>query len=71
MTDRAPPLSERESEIAALIADGFVTKQIADQLRISERRVLQYQTAIAFKVSGDHGRDDRVMIAKWWWAKAS
>lgn len=71
MTDRAPPLSPRELDVARLVGEGFNTKQIAATLTISERRVQHYVSAIAFKVGDGQGREDKVIVARWWWKQAS
>ncbi len=68
MTDRAPPLSERQLEIARLVAEGLNTKQIMARLSVSESYVHKYIVAVAHLVNpGDHSKDDRVVIARWWW----
>ena len=36
-------LSERESEVITLIADGFTNPEIADQLQVAERTVKTYR----------------------------
>ena len=36
-------LSERESEVIQLIADGFTNPEIADQLKVAERTVKTYR----------------------------
>ncbi len=38
-----PALSERESEVIQLIADGFTNPEIADQLKVAERTVKTYR----------------------------
>lgn len=62
-----PPLSPRELEVARLVGEGFNTKQIAERLHLKQRWIQCCITAIAFKVSEDHAKDDRVMVARWWW----
>ena len=46
----AHPLTEREKEILALVAEGYSNKLIGDQLNISERTVKNHLTGIMTKL---------------------
>jgi non-specific serine/threonine protein kinase len=56
-------LTDREMEVAALIADGMTTNQIAFKLRVSWRTVDFYVDNIKMKL----GLANRLMICKWWY----
>lgn len=55
------PLSPRESEIAALVADGLANRAIAQRLTLSERTVENHVSHIMRKLD----RPSRVAIAAW------
>lgn len=59
-------LTDRQREVARMVADGLTSKTIAAVLGISERRVNILITSIAFRISADGTKDDRVQIANWW-----
>lgn len=59
-------LTERESQVAALVANAVPTKQIATRLGISCSRVKALITSVAFKIGADPARSDRVQVAVWW-----
>jgi len=67
--ERAPPaLTPRQLDVAKLVGEGYTTKQIQARLGLSERSVQCYVVAIAHLVSpGDHSKDDRIVVARWWW----
>jgi DNA-binding NarL/FixJ family response regulator len=48
-----PPLSPREQEVLEFMARGFLNKQIAFQLNISEQTVKNHVTAILHKLNAD------------------
>lgn len=48
--DGASPLSERETEVLHLVAEGFRSKEIAERLAISERTVKAHLTSIFTKL---------------------
>lgn len=50
---RSTVLSERERAVLRLVADGLATKQIAQQLRITERTVKFHVTSIMNKLGAD------------------
>jgi DNA-binding NarL/FixJ family response regulator len=50
-TINAQPLSKRESEVLALVAEGNSNKLIADRLSISERTVQHHLTLIMSKLN--------------------
>ena len=47
-----PTLTEREKEITRLLAEGFLTKQVADMLHISVKTVDYHRGKIARKLGG-------------------
>jgi non-specific serine/threonine protein kinase len=55
------PLTERELEIAALVADGLSNREIAEQLVVSKRTVDTHVTHIFGKL----GVTSRVQVASW------
>jgi DNA-binding NarL/FixJ family response regulator len=59
-------LSPRQREVAALIADGSTSKQIAARLGISTRRVRIHVTALAYLIDADPSKSIHVQIALWW-----
>jgi DNA-binding NarL/FixJ family response regulator len=61
--DRPPadPLTNRESEVLKLIAEGFSSKEIAEQLVISEKTVNRHRANILEKL----GMHDRVELTRY------
>lgn len=59
--DGGSPLSRREEEVAALVADGLSNRQIARRLHLSERTAENHVTHILNKL----GFDSRASIAAW------
>jgi len=66
---RAPesPLSEREREIAALVADGLSNRDIADRLSISVRTAENHVSHILVKL----GMRSRAQLVRWYAAQAA
>ncbi len=62
-------LSPKETAVAALVSQGFTTKQIASSLSVSPRRVRVLVSAIAYKANLDAAKDERVQVALWWTAR--
>lgn len=60
----SPELTERESEILALVARGQSTPQVARQLQISENTLKSHRKSIYAKARV-HKRSDAV---DWYWA---
>lgn len=60
--DGESPLSRREEEVAALVADGLSNRQIARRLHLSERTAENHVTHILNKL----GFDSRARIAAWY-----
>jgi DNA-binding NarL/FixJ family response regulator len=56
-------LSDREREVAALVAEGLTNKVIAAQLGISLKTVYNHVAAIAEALNATNG-DTRVLIAR-------
>ncbi len=56
-----PDLSAREREVLALVVEGLANKQIAQQLRISEKTVKAHLTSIFQRL----GVADRTQAALW------
>jgi non-specific serine/threonine protein kinase len=59
--DKADPLTTREREIAALVAEGLSNREIADQLIISKRTVDAHVEHIYVKL----GITSRVELTNW------
>jgi DNA-binding NarL/FixJ family response regulator len=59
-------LTERQREVAALVADGVSTKRIAERLQVSDRRVYAIISSIAYLIGADSQKDERTQIAEWW-----
>ncbi|GAA2123476.1 response regulator transcription factor [Actinomadura napierensis] len=55
------PLSSREQQVAALIAEGLTNRQIAGRLHLSERTVENHISHILDKL----GVGNRTLIASW------
>lgn len=65
-------LTERQRQIAELVAEGYTNQQIAGQLGISMRRVQGLLPVIAKKLEVVHrDRDVRVQIAVLWTTRAA
>ncbi|HEX5994956.1 MAG TPA: AAA family ATPase [Jiangellales bacterium] len=58
---RATPLSPREEQVAALVAEGFSNRQIASRLHIAERTAENHVQNILNRL----GFDSRARIASW------
>ena len=58
---RANPLSPRETEVLKLVAEGYTSKQIADELVISEKTVERHRANIMDKL----GLRDRVELTRY------
>jgi DNA-binding CsgD family transcriptional regulator len=58
---RTTPLSAREDQVAALVADGLSNRQIASRLHIAERTAENHVRNILAKL----GFDSRARIASW------
>ena len=58
---RAPPLTARELEVAALVARGLSNREIAEQLVISERTADRHMSNILDKLGLAH----RAQVAAW------
>lgn len=60
-TGAAPPLSEREREVLAMVAEGLPNKVIAQRLSISEKTVKAHLTSVFRQI----GVTDRTQAALW------
>ena len=58
---REEPLTPREQEVVKLIAEGYSTEQIADELMISEKTVDRHRANILEKL----GMHDRVELTRY------
>jgi DNA-binding CsgD family transcriptional regulator len=61
-TTAAEPLTAREGQVAALVAEGLSNRQIAQRLRLSPRTAENHVTHILAKL----GFDSRARIASWY-----
>ncbi len=62
------PLSRREREIAALVADGYTNVQIARHLRIGPSTVKNHTRNIYAKLGIQEMQGNpRVLLARWYW----
>lgn len=59
-------ITQRQRQVAALVAEGHTNKRIAAELGISQRRVQSLIARIADTLGAESDRDDRVQIALWW-----
>jgi DNA-binding CsgD family transcriptional regulator len=62
-------LTDRQLEVAALVATCHTPKVIASRLQISERRVYAIITSIAYLIGADAQKDECSQIALWWKAR--
>lgn len=65
------PLSDRQRDVARLVADGWTDKHIAALLGISDRRVRRIVTRLAAIAKADSSRDTRVQLTRWWMRTAA
>lgn len=63
-------LTDRQREVAALVAQGRTTKRIAATLSISVTRVNVIISSIAYRIGCLPGDDERVVVALWWERKS-
>lgn len=68
MSDPSPPdLTDRQIEVARLVAEGLTNKQIGGRLGIAHNTVRVHVAAIAYELRAYVGnREARVMIAEWY-----
>ena len=59
-------LTEREREVAELVAQALPNKQIAASLGISCGRVRTLISSVAYKIGANAAHSDRVQVAVWW-----
>lgn len=59
------PLSRREAEVVALVAEGKTNAQIAVALELSAATVKNYLANAMRKMCVDN----RTSLAKWWWER--
>lgn len=62
MTD----LTERQAQVAAMVARGFTDKQIAGELGMAYNTVRIHVAALAFRLGLPGGQNTRVLITRWW-----
>jgi DNA-binding NarL/FixJ family response regulator len=55
------PLTDRELEVAALVAEGLTNKEVATQLRLSVRTAENHVLNVMNKL----GLDNRAQVAAW------
>jgi DNA-binding NarL/FixJ family response regulator len=64
------PLTPREIEVVALVAEGMTNKRIAAQLGCSPNTVRIHVSSVAFKLGFREGEHhERVAVARWWWRR--
>ncbi|HEB65339.1 MAG TPA: LuxR family transcriptional regulator [Chloroflexi bacterium] len=62
------PLSPRERQVAALIAEGRTNAEIASRLRIGANTVKNHTRSIYAKLGiQDKPGNPRVLLARWYW----
>lgn len=59
-------LTDRQREVAALVAQGRTCKRIAFQLGVSLNRVYVLRASVAFAIGCPPEDDENVFIALWW-----
>jgi len=59
-------ITQRQRQVAALVAEGHTNKQIAAELGITQRWVQLLIAHIADTLGAESDRDERVQIALWW-----
>lgn len=62
-------LTQRQQEVAHLVARGRTNQQIAGLLGITDRMVRIHVTALAYLIGADASGDVRVQIALWWFER--
>jgi non-specific serine/threonine protein kinase len=62
------PLTQREEQVAALLARGWSARKVAEHLHISERTVAGHVEAIALRIPGDLPAQARIVC---WWRGAT
>lgn len=67
------PLSRREREVLALVAQGYGAKAIAGQLWISVKTVERHLWNIYYKldIGSGQGMMRRMVAGRWWWQNVS
>lgn len=63
LAERCRDLTDRQREVAQLVADGIPVKAIGPRLGVSERRVRHIIDEIAIAWDLDASRDSRIQIA--------
>lgn len=61
------PLTDRQLQVAAMVARGFTDKHIAATYEIDPRTVRLHVVALAARLGIPTDGNTRVMIARWWW----
>ena len=61
LTSKRNPLTDRELEVAALVADGLTNKEVATRLRLSVRTAENHLLNVMTKL----GLDNRAQVAVW------
>lgn len=65
--DETPCLTDKQREVARLVAEGWGDKAIGAKLTLKPRTVRVHIEAIAYTLRLDPLRSVRVQIARWWW----
>ena len=61
-----PELSPRQEEIAKLVADGLIHKQVAEALGLTEGTVKVYMVQIYDRLGFSSKLNGRAQLVRWW-----
>lgn len=64
-----PDLTQRQREVAALVAGGHTDKQIAARLGVTDRNIRVHIASVAYLLGIPGGRNTRVLIARWYYRR--
>lgn len=67
MSEPPSELTDRQLQVARMVAEGATDKQIAAALRIGYNTARVHVVAVAFKLKIPGGKNTRVLIANWYW----
>lgn len=61
-----PPLTSRQTEVVALVAEGFTDQQIADRLYVNPSTAYEHFRRAALSIGLDTEMNRRVLLTRWW-----